>query len=91
LTSDKLTFSFFRKLVFPPALRTFVFLPVAVVLGAHLIAITNGEPYYAIMKKAPAVGTIWIWSILELSFGAAVIGALGPLAWGIWWMGYGIF
>ncbi|KAJ6074168.1 uncharacterized protein N7446_001945 [Penicillium canescens] len=91
LTSDKLTFSFFRKLVFPPALRTFVFLPVAVVLGAHLIAITNGEPYYAIMKKAPAVGTIWIWSILELSFGAAVIGALGPLAWGVWWMGYGIF
>ncbi|OGE58393.1 hypothetical protein PENARI_c001G02272 [Penicillium arizonense] len=91
LTSDKLTFSFFRKLVFPPALRTFVFLPVAVVLGAHLIAITNGEPYYAVMKKAPAVGTIWIWSILELSFGAAVIGALGPLAWGLWWMGYGIF
>jgi hypothetical protein len=90
LTSDKLTFSFLWKLIFPPALRTFVFLPVAVLLGAHLIAITNGEPYYAVMKKAPAVGTIWIWSILELSFGAAVIGALGPLVWGAWWMGYGI-
>ncbi|KAJ5817650.1 hypothetical protein N7447_007658 [Penicillium robsamsonii] len=89
-TSDKLTFSFLRKLVFPPALRTLVFLPVAALLGAHLIAITNGEPYYAVMKKAPAVGTIWIWCILELSFGAAVLGALGPLVWGVWWMGYGI-
>jgi hypothetical protein len=90
LTSDKFTFSFLRRLVFPPALRTLVFLPVAAVLGAHLIAITNGEPYYAVMKKAPAVGTIWIWCILELSFGAAVLGALGPLVWGVWWMGYGI-
>ncbi|CAG7934836.1 unnamed protein product [Penicillium nalgiovense] len=89
-TSDKLTFSFLRRLVFPPALKTLVFLPVAAVLGAHLIAITNGEPYYAVMKKAPAVGTIWIWCILELSFGAAVLGALGPLVWGVWWMGYGI-
>ncbi|CAG8109390.1 unnamed protein product [Penicillium olsonii] len=91
LTADKLDVTFLRKLVFPPALRTFVFLPVAAMLGAHLIAITNGEPYYAVMKKAPAVGTIWIWCILELSFGAAVLGAMGPLIWGVWWMDYGIF
>ncbi|KAJ5799739.1 uncharacterized protein N7518_001807 [Penicillium psychrosexuale] len=90
LTSDKFTFSFLRKLVFPPAPRTLVFLPLALLLGAHLIAITNGEPYYAVMKKAPAVGTIWIWCILELSVGAAVLGALAPLVWGVWWMGYGI-
>ncbi|KGO74404.1 hypothetical protein PITC_019370 [Penicillium italicum] len=90
LTRDKLTFSFLRRLVFPPALKTLVFLPLAAVLGAHIIAITNGEPYYAVMKKAPAVGTIWIWSILELSFGPAALGALGPLIWGVWWMGYGI-
>jgi hypothetical protein len=91
VTADKLTFTFLRKLVFPPALRTLFFLPVAAVLGAHLVAITNGDPYYAVMKKAPAVGTIWIWCILELSFGAAVLGALGPLIWGVWWMDYGIF
>ncbi|KAJ5558398.1 hypothetical protein N7535_008608 [Penicillium sp. DV-2018c] len=90
LTRHKFTVSFLWRLIFPPALRTLVFLPLAAALGAHLIAITNGEPYYAVMKKAPAVGTIWIWCILELSFGAAVLGALGPLAWGVWWMGYGI-
>lgn len=91
LTRDKFTFTFLRRLVFPPTVRTIVFLPVAALLGVHLITITNGEPYYAVMKKAPALGTMWIWCILEMSFGAAVLGALGPLVWGVWWMGYGIF
>ncbi|KAJ5678052.1 uncharacterized protein N7477_003685 [Penicillium maclennaniae] len=90
LTPDKFTFSFLRRLIFPPSLRTIVFLPAALLLGAHLISVTNGEPYYGVMKKAPAFGTIWIWCILEMSFGAALIGALAPLAWGVWWMGYGI-
>ncbi|KAJ5587405.1 uncharacterized protein N7459_003170 [Penicillium hispanicum] len=90
LTQDKLTLSFLGRLLFPPALRTIIFLPIAAVLGVHLITITNGEPYYAVMKKAPAYGTMWIWCILEMSFGPAVLGALGPLVWGVWWMGYGI-
>lgn len=91
LTKEKLSFGFVRRLVFPPTLRTIVFLPVSALLGAHLIAVTNGDPYYAVMKKAPAFGTMWIWCILEMSFGAALLGALGPLIWGVWWMGYGIF
>lgn len=91
LTRDKFTFSFLRRLVFPPTLRTIVLLPIAALLGAHLITVTNGEPYYAVMKKAPAYGTMWIWCILEMSFGPALIGALGPLIWGVYWMGYGIF
>jgi hypothetical protein len=36
-----------RRLVFPPALKTLVFLPVAAVLGAHLIAITNGARVFS--------------------------------------------
>lgn len=91
LTRDKLTFSFLRRLLFPPSLRTIILLPISVLLGAHLITVTNGEPYYAVMKKAPAYGTIWIWCILEMSFGPAVLGALGPLIWGVYYMGYGIF
>lgn len=90
LTRDKLTISFLRNLLFPPSPRTLFFLPFSVLLGAQLIAITNGEPYYAVMKKAPSVGTLWIWCILEMSVGAAALGALGPLVWGVWWMGYGI-
>ncbi|OQE27606.1 hypothetical protein PENSTE_c004G05461 [Penicillium steckii] len=90
LTRDKFTLSFLRRLIFPPSIRTLIFLPISIMLGVHLITITNGEPYYAVMKKAPAFGTAWIWFILELSFGPAALGALGPLIWGVWWKGYGI-
>ncbi|GFF47534.1 hypothetical protein IFM61606_02013 [Aspergillus udagawae] len=90
-SQDKLTLSFVRKLLFPPSLRTMAFLPVAVLLGTKLMTMTNEDPYYAVMKQAPAIGTLWVWSILEIPVGAAALGALGPLIWGVWWKGYGIF
>ncbi|KAL6238549.1 hypothetical protein BDW75DRAFT_13720 [Aspergillus navahoensis] len=88
--SEKLSFAFLRKLLFPPSLKTLVFLPGAVILGNKLMAMTNEDAYYAVMKQAPAIGTLWVWCILEIPVGAAVLGALGPLAWGVWWKGYGI-
>ena len=91
LTRQKLTFSFLQKLLFPPSLKTCVFLPLAVILGFRLMAITNEDSYYAVMKRAPALGTVWVWCILELSLGPAILGALGPLGWGVFWKGYGIF
>ncbi|KAE8392226.1 hypothetical protein BDV23DRAFT_58844 [Aspergillus alliaceus] len=87
---NKLSISFLRKLLFPPSWRTLLFLPLAIYLGAKLMAMTNEEPYYAIMKRAPSIGTLWVWSILEIPVGAAVLGALGPLVWGVWWKGYSI-
>lgn len=90
LSREKFTPSFLWKLVFPPTLRTSIFLTLAILLGSKLISITNEDPYYAVMKRAPAIGTLWVWSILEIPLGAAIIGALGPLGWGVWWMGYGI-
>ncbi|KAL5051788.1 hypothetical protein BDW71DRAFT_204 [Aspergillus fruticulosus] len=88
--SEKLSFAFLRKLLFPPSLKTLVFLPGAVILGNKLMAMTNEDTYYAVMKQAPAIGTLWVWCILEIPVGAATLGALGPLAWGVWWKGYGI-
>ncbi|CAI7651667.1 unnamed protein product [Penicillium pancosmium] len=65
ITRDKLTFSFLRRLLFPPSIRTLVFLPISIMLGVHLITVTNGEPYYAVMKKAPAFGTRhWVHWVL---------------------------
>ena len=90
LSWDKLSPSFLRKLLFPPTVKTSIFLPLAFLLGAKLVAITNEDPYYAVMKRAPAIGTLWVWSILEVPLGAAVLGALGPLGWAVWWKGYGI-
>lgn len=73
-----------------PSLRTILFLPPAVCLGSYLIQITNDSPYYAVMKRAPAIGTLWVWCVLEMSVGAAVLAVLMPLAWGVLWNGYGI-
>ncbi|KAL4940884.1 hypothetical protein BDV06DRAFT_12537 [Aspergillus oleicola] len=85
---EKASFSFLRKLLFPPSLKTIVFLPAAVLLGNKLMAMTNEETYYAVMKQAPAIGTLWVWCVLELPLGATVLGALGPLLWGVYGKGY---
>ncbi|PYH43856.1 uncharacterized protein BP01DRAFT_300051 [Aspergillus saccharolyticus JOP 1030-1] len=87
---SKLSWGFLRRLLFPPSLRTLVFLPLTIFLGCKLMVMTNDDPYYAVMKHAPAFGTVWIWGVLEMSLGPAVLGAFAPLAWGVWWMGYGI-
>ncbi|KAL4957734.1 hypothetical protein BDW69DRAFT_8436 [Aspergillus filifer] len=87
---EKASLSFLRKLLFPPSMKTMVFLPAAVLLGNKLMAMTNEETYYAVMKQAPAIGTLWVWCILELPLGATVLGALGPLLWGVYGKGYGI-
>ncbi|KAL1966829.1 hypothetical protein VTN77DRAFT_3794 [Rasamsonia byssochlamydoides] len=73
-----------------PSLRTILFLLPAICLGGYLIKITNDEPYYAVMKRAPAIGTLWVWCVLEMSAGAAVLAVLAPLGWGVLWKGYGI-
>lgn len=91
LTPEKLSMSFLRRLVFPPSSKALVFLPLAIMLGVKLMGITNEAPYYAVMKRAPAIGTLWVWSILEVPLGASILGALGPLGWGLWWKGYGLF
>lgn len=90
LTAEKLSVSFLRRLIFPPSTKSLIFLPASILLGVKLMTITNQAPYYAVMKKAPAFGTLWVWTILEVPFGASVIAALVPLVWGVWWKGYGI-
>jgi len=70
--------------------RQTVFLIVANVAGCYLIHVTNGRPYYAVMKKAPGIGTLWVWCVLEMGLLGAVAGVAGPGAFAAW-KGYGIF
>lgn len=91
LTRDKLSISLLRRLVLPRFLQIGAFLVAAVFLGNKLITMTNEDGYYAVMKRAPSIGTLWVWSILELPLSAAVVGAVAPLGWGLFWKGYTIF
>ena len=66
----------------------FAFLSVAA--GTWLVHASNEDPYMAVMKKAPPLGTLWVWAIVEMRWEWAV-GCLSVVAgWG-WWNGYSMF
>lgn len=68
------------------------FLPLAIVLGGTLVQTTNQAGYYAVMKRAPSIGTMWVWCVLEISSPlAALVALLVPLGWGVGVMGYKIY
>ncbi|EXJ84217.1 hypothetical protein A1O3_04884 [Capronia epimyces CBS 606.96] len=72
------------------ALRQLAYVVVANVAGCYLIQLTNDRGYYAVMKNAPSIGTIWVWTVLELGLLGALAGVIGPGIYA-WWNGYGIF
>lgn len=67
-----------------------LFATLSVVAGAWLVYASNEDPYMAVMKKAPSLGTLWVWAIVEMRWEWAV-GCLGLVAgWG-WWKGYAMY
>jgi hypothetical protein len=70
--------------------RSLVYVVMANVAGCYLIQLTNDRGYYAIMKDAPGVGTIWVWAVLEMGLLGALAGVVGPGLYG-WWFGYGFW
>jgi len=52
--------------------------------GSHMIYCVNTQSYLAVMKRCPALGTLWIWSIvqLDLTFAVASLAAVaGYVKW----------
>ncbi|APA11357.1 hypothetical protein SS1G_11607 [Sclerotinia sclerotiorum 1980 UF-70] len=48
-------------------LHEIFFFAASISAGCYLIHITNEYGSFAIMKQAPPIGTIWIWSVIELN------------------------
>ncbi|KIW33215.1 uncharacterized protein PV07_00083 [Cladophialophora immunda] len=71
-------------------LRSMIYVVTANVAGCYLIQLTNDKGYYAVMKDAPGVGTIWVWAVLEMGLLGALAGVAGPGIYA-WWFGYGIW
>lgn len=67
-----------------------LFAAMSIVAGSWLVYATNDEPYMAVMKKAPALGTLWIWAIVEMRWEWAVVCLSLVAGWG-WWKGYTFF
>jgi len=72
-----------------PAIRQAVFFAMSICAGCYLIYITNTFGYLAVMKQAPPVGCLWVWSVIELELPWAVL-ALACDAFFLWWRGYDI-
>lgn len=67
-----------------------LFIATANVAGCYLIHLTNDRGYYAVMKKAPSVGTVWVWSVLELGLVGSLAGVTGPGIYA-WYHGHSIW
>ncbi|KAF2720395.1 hypothetical protein K431DRAFT_339444 [Polychaeton citri CBS 116435] len=67
-----------------------VCLAVATIGGCYLIHITNRYGYYAVMKQAPPVGTVWVWSVIEMSLPYALASVTVNLTF-LFWKGHTIF
>ena len=67
-----------------------LFAVLSVVAGAWLVYASNEDPYMAVMRKAPSLGTLWVWAVVEMRWEWAA-GSVGLVAgWG-WWNGYTIY
>lgn len=74
------------QLVYTQAL----YLVMSVAAGCYLVYVSNEQPYFAVMKRAPPLGTLWIWSVIEMRLKWAVMGLVAVGAF-YWRGGYTIF
>lgn len=57
--------------------------------GAWLVHTTNRDAYMATMAKAPSLGTLWVWSVVELRWELAMATVSAVVAWAVG-MGYSL-
>ena len=60
-----------------------MFFGMSVGAGCYLIYSSNEEAYFAVMKRAPPLGTLWVWSVIEMRLEVAVlsVGVVGAYFW----------
>jgi len=71
-------------------LKQVFYLCTAVGAGCYMIFAGNKYDYYAVMKQAPPVGTLWVWSVIEMRLEFAVVSVLIDLGY-LWWNGFSAF
>jgi len=73
-----------------PLLRQLVCLITGVSAGCYMIHIGNTYNYFAVMKQAPPIGTLWVWSVIEMGLPYA-LACVSVNAGYLWWKGYTMF
>jgi hypothetical protein len=73
-----------------PVLKQLVCLCVAVTSGCYMIYAGNTYDYFAVMKQAPPLGTLWIWSVIEMNLGYALASVVVDVSF-LLYNGYTVF
>ncbi|KAK7426088.1 hypothetical protein QQZ08_007398 [Neonectria magnoliae] len=72
---------------YQPPIRQVIFFVMSITSGPYLIHISNNYGYLAVMKRAPPLGCLWLWSIVELDLLWSVISLTLSVAFA-WKKGY---
>ncbi|KAK3066469.1 hypothetical protein LTR53_017177 [Teratosphaeriaceae sp. CCFEE 6253] len=70
--------------------RQVFYFAASVAAGCYTIHVANQEGYFYVMKRTPPLGTLWIWSVIEMDVAFAAASVAAELLY-LWWMGYTIF
>ncbi|KEQ60354.1 uncharacterized protein M437DRAFT_35533, partial [Aureobasidium melanogenum CBS 110374] len=71
-------------------LRQLFCLAVAIASGCYMIYAGNTYDYFAVMKQAPPLGTLWIWSVIEMKLSYALVSIVVDVGF-LFWNGYTVF
>jgi hypothetical protein len=50
----------------------------------------NKHGYFYVMKSAPPIGALWVWSVIEADLAYAASSCLAVVAY-LWWNGFEAF
>lgn len=70
-------------------LRQAIFFVASVSCGCYLVYISNTYSYLAVMKQAPPLGCLWVWSVIEMNLLPATL-SLACAGGYLWYGGYSI-
>ena len=84
---------YLSRLDFPnrfPLLRNLAFFGGAIAAGCYLVYSGNKHGYFYVMKAAPPVATLWVWSTMEMDVQFSALSVLAVLGYS-WWKDFGFF
>ncbi|KAF9700687.1 hypothetical protein EKO04_001988 [Ascochyta lentis] len=73
-----------------PVLRNLAFLAGSIAAGCYIVYSANTYGYFYVMKAAPPVGALWIWSVIEMSLPYAAANAVAVVGY-TWWNKFKFF
>jgi hypothetical protein len=73
-----------------PLIRNILFMVGGIAAGCYLVYSGNEHGYFYVMKAAPPVASLWVWSVVEMAVPYAALNAAIVFGYG-WWNGFAFF